>query len=118
MIIGNDEEFSLLATHADDVGEMGLNSAGEMAENGHIILYKQAERVSAEQVAALNSLVFFWLSCVIWLGYVFLGTLLARLQDDLSLEEAIREGSAAAAFVVSRIGCASAMPDGQNSPVS
>ena len=37
--------------------------------------------------------------------------LLARLQDGLSLEAAIREGSAAAAFVVSKTGCASAMPD-------
>ena len=44
-------------------------------------------------------------------GDAFLGTLLARLQDDLSLEMAVREGSAAAALVVSRTGCASAMPD-------
>lgn len=43
-------------------------------------------------------------------GDAFIGGLIGALLNEYSLEDAIRRGSAAAAMVVSRRGCASAMP--------
>lgn len=43
-------------------------------------------------------------------GDAFIGGLVGALLNEFSLEDAIRRGSAAAAMVVSRRGCASAMP--------
>jgi 5-dehydro-2-deoxygluconokinase len=40
-----------------------------------------------------------------------MGALLAALHAGVSLDDAVIRGSAAAAIVVSRAGCASAMPD-------
>jgi 5-dehydro-2-deoxygluconokinase len=43
-------------------------------------------------------------------GDSFLGTLIMALADGRPLREAVLRGSAAAAMVVARIGCAPAMP--------
>ena len=114
MIVGNDEEFAMLATKATNDGMDGFALAREMAAKGQVILYKQGhegchllqgERVHQFGIFPVE------LAKPFGSGDAFLGTLLARLQDNLCLDAAIREGSAAAAFVVSRTGCASAMPD-------
>ncbi len=44
-------------------------------------------------------------------GDAFLGTILHSLSNGLSLESAIKRGNASAAYVVSREGCSSAMPN-------
>ena len=44
-------------------------------------------------------------------GDAFLGNVLASLGRDADIRAAVIQGSAAAAFVVARPGCASAMPD-------
>ena len=84
-----------------------------MAVKGQIILYKQGQEgcrlllgdnvqqfgiFPVELAKPFGSGDAFWEHCL-------------RGWDGLSLEAAIREGSAAAAFVVSKTGCASAMPD-------
>jgi 5-dehydro-2-deoxygluconokinase len=46
-------------------------------------------------------------------GDAFLGAIFASLADGLSLEEAVRRGSAAAAMVVTKVGCAPASPTRQ-----
>jgi 5-dehydro-2-deoxygluconokinase len=114
MIVGNDEEFALLATSRDRAHGDGFAFAREMAADGQIIVYKQGQKGC--RLLLGNDIQQFGVFPVklakpFGSGDAFLGTLLARLQDDLSLEMAIREGSAAAALVVSRTGCASAMPD-------
>jgi 5-dehydro-2-deoxygluconokinase len=45
-------------------------------------------------------------------GDAFLGGVLAGLAERRPLDECIRRGSAAAAIVVARVGCAPAMPSG------
>ena len=114
MIVGNDEEFALLATSRDRADGDGFAFAREIAADGQIIVYKQGQKGC--RLLLGNDIQQFGVFPVklakpFGSGDAFLGTLLARLQDDLSLEMAIREGSAAAALVVSRTGCASAMPD-------
>jgi 5-dehydro-2-deoxygluconokinase len=47
-------------------------------------------------------------------GDSFMAGFLASLADGQSVEEAVRQGSAAAALVVSRVGCAPAMPTPQD----
>ena len=47
-------------------------------------------------------------------GDSFMAGFLASLADGQSVEEAVRQGSAAAALVVSRVGCAPAMPAPQD----
>ena len=44
-------------------------------------------------------------------GDAFMGAFMAALHSGVSLNDAVIRGSAAAAIVVSRPGCASAMPD-------
>ena len=46
-------------------------------------------------------------------GDAFLGAFLFRLSLDGNVQPAVLRGSAAAAYVVARVGCASAMPDKQ-----
>ena len=46
-------------------------------------------------------------------GDAFLGNFLIRLSLDGDVHAAVLQGSAAAAYVVARPGCASAMPDKQ-----
>ena len=114
MIVGNDEEFALLATSTESSGADGFTLAREMAVKGQIILYKQGQegcRLLLGESVQQFGIFPVELAKPFGSGDAFLGTLLARLQDGLSLEAAIREGSAAAAFVVSKTGCASAMPD-------
>ena len=114
MIVGNDEEFALLATSTESSGADGFTLAREMAVKGQIILYKQGQegcRLLVGESVQQFGIFPVELAKPFGSGDAFLGTLLARLQDGLSLEAAIREGSAAAAFVVSKTGCASAMPD-------
>ena len=43
-------------------------------------------------------------------GDAFMGGFLSTLANGLSLEEAVERGSASAAIVVSKVGCAPAMP--------
>jgi len=114
IVVGNDAEFALLAkADATDI-PAGESLARELAADGIIVIYKQGgDGCQLMQGTSVQTFGVFpvELAKPFGAGDAFLGTLLARLQDGLGLDAAIREGSAAAALVVSRTGCASAMPD-------
>jgi len=111
IIVGNDDEFGFMAGDK----EQGLAKARSLAastvsivvykmgENGAVAISRDAEfRTGIYPVDALKPT---------GAGDAFLGNLLACLAAGESLQDAVVKGSAAAAIVVSKVGCAPAMPD-------
>ncbi|THD82131.1 5-dehydro-2-deoxygluconokinase [Aliigemmobacter aestuarii] len=111
VIVGNDVEFGFLA---GDPGK-GLEAARALVTAGAAIaVYKMGEKgaitlapddefeTGIYRTAALKPT---------GAGDSFLGGFIAALADGRPLREAVLRGSAAAAIVVSRVGCAPAMPD-------
>jgi len=110
IIIGNDEEFGVLAGNYDH----GLDKARELAKSSaSIVIYKMGEkgaitltrdeeiRTGIYAVDALKPT---------GAGDSFMGGFIASLAAGYTLKEAVLRGSACAAIVVSRVGCAPAMP--------
>ena len=110
MIVGNDEEFGFMAGGHDK----GLAKARELAARpGRVVVYKMGEdgaitfaggeeiRTGIYPVDALKPN---------GAGDSFMAGLLAALADGHDLRAAVLRGSACAAIVVSRPGCARAMP--------
>ena len=110
IVVGNDEEFDVLAGGST----RGYDAARELAATtAAIVVYKmgaagsvtfhagEAHRIGIYPVAALKP---------VGAGDAFLGGLLAALAQQRPLDECIRRGSASAAIVVTRVGCAPAMP--------
>ena len=112
VIVGNDVEFGFMAGNFDH----GLDKARSLiGEGAQIVIYKMGEKgaitltpvgevaTGIYQTAALKPT---------GAGDAFLGNLAASLSRGVPLQQAVLHGSAAAAIVVSRIGCAPAMPSG------
>lgn len=110
IIIGNDAEFGFMAGHYDK----GLEKARALAHgSAAIVVYKMGENgaitMTGEQewrtgiypVTALKPT---------GAGDAFMGGFIASLAEGFALREAVLHGSACAAIVVSRVGCAPAMP--------
>lgn len=110
IVIGNDVEFAVMAGEHD-----GLDLARDLAADGaRIAVYKMGEKGSVTfcdgqsfetgvyAVTALKPT---------GAGDAFMGGLLTSLAAGLDLETAVRRGSAAAAIVVTSVGCAPAMPN-------
>jgi 5-dehydro-2-deoxygluconokinase len=110
MIVGNDVEFGFMAGDFDK----GLEKARSLiAAGAQIVVYKMGEkgaitfsapgevRTGIFRTAALKPT---------GAGDAFLGNFIASLARGSGLEQAVLHGSAAAAIVVSRVGCAPAMP--------
>ena len=115
IITGNDQEFAVLAKGDGQAVAEGRALAAELAQTGRVILYKMGQQgclvLKGDAVQPTG----------IWpvtpakpfgAGDAFLGNLLAGLAGGAGWLASVREGAAAAALVVSRPGCASAMPDG------
>jgi 5-dehydro-2-deoxygluconokinase len=111
VVIGNDDEFGLLAGHPS----RGLGLAQNLAEHGALFtVYKRGQHGSTTfhdqgsfdtgiyKVDALKPM---------GAGDGFMGGLLAGLGQGRDLETSVRRGSATAAIIVSGIGCAPASPD-------
>lgn len=110
IVIGNDEEFGLLAGDL----EAGQDLAAELAMGAAFVTYKKgaegsithAEGTRIETpvypVAALKPM---------GAGDGFMGGLMAGLARGMDLPTALRRGSATAAMIVAGIGCAPASPD-------
>lgn len=110
VVVGNDVEFGLLAGSV----AQGLSCArGLVARGAQVVVYKQGAAGA----------VTFWpggeLATGIYrtqalkptgAGDSFLGAMVAALAGGCPLPEAVLRGSAAAAMVVARVGCAPAMP--------
>jgi 5-dehydro-2-deoxygluconokinase len=110
VIVGNDVEFGFMAGDHDK----GLDKARSLIGQGaQIVVYKMGEkgaitfsatgevRTGIYRTAALKPT---------GAGDAFLGNFIASLARGSALEQAVLHGSAAAAIVVSRVGCAPAMP--------
>ena len=110
VVVGNDVEFGVLAGDA----AKGLARARDMAAStAQIVVYKRGEdgavtfandtehRTGIYPVTALKPT---------GAGDAFMGSFVCALADGRDLREAVLRGSAAAAIVVGRVGCAPAMP--------
>ncbi len=110
IIIGNDEEFGFMA----GAPEKGLDKARELARtSAGIVVYKRGEHgaitITADEefrtgiypVEALKPT---------GAGDGFMGGFIASLAAGHALKDCVLRGSACAAIVVSRVGCAPAMP--------
>jgi 5-dehydro-2-deoxygluconokinase len=110
VIVGNDVEFGFMAGHYD----RGLDKARALvAEGARIAVYKMGEkgaititpegeiRTGIYPTEALKPT---------GAGDSFMGGFVSGLAEGLSVRAAVLRGSAAAAMVVARVGCAPAMP--------
>jgi 5-dehydro-2-deoxygluconokinase len=110
VIVGNDEEFAVLAG-----SENGLSYAETLAHNSErIVLYKKGQHgcttflggshfeTPVFKVTALKPT---------GAGDAFMGGLMSSLVQGSTLPHAVRRGAATAAIVVTRVGCAPAMPN-------
>jgi 5-dehydro-2-deoxygluconokinase len=109
IIVGNDEEFAVMS---------GSESGRQLAESldskaGRVVIYKMGEKGCATfaggacfdtPVFAVNALK------PTGAGDGFLGGFVSGLAAGAGLPEAVRRGAATAAIVVTRVGCAPAMP--------
>ena len=110
VIVGNDMEFAVLAG-----SRVGMPLAEKLShEAGRAVVYKKGEKgcttfTSEDRfdtpvfpVTALKPT---------GAGDAFMGGLISGLVAGAPLQEAVRRGAATAAIVVTRVGCAPAMPD-------
>ena len=110
IIIGNDDEFAVIAGNGI---EKGYQFAKDLGQRQQLIIYKKGEKGCEAffKDASLSVGIFaVTIKKPFGAGDAFLGNLFARLVVENDLEKAITRGAAAAAYVVSRSGCASAMP--------
>lgn len=111
MIVGNDVEFGFMAGNYDK----GLEKARELARtSAQLVIYKMGEegaititcdaefKTGIYPVTAIKP---------VGAGDSFMSGLLTSIASGYSLKEAVLRGSACASIVVSKPGCASAMPD-------
>ena len=110
IVIGNDEEFGLLAGHPPDSLTMAraLVTGGttiavhKMGERGAVTMTRDGEfPTGIYRTTALKPT---------GAGDAFMGGFLAALSTGHALRDAVLRGSATAAMVVARVGCAPAMP--------
>lgn len=110
VIVGNDVEFGFMAGDFDK----GLDKARSLiAEGAQIVVYKMGENGAITLTAEGEFKTGIFRTVALkptGAGDAFLGNLVASLSRGLALETAVLHGSAAAAIVVSRVGCAPAMP--------
>lgn len=109
IVIGNDDEFGVMAGPGGD----GRELARSLASSAEIVIYKMGAQGSVTftrretfetgvfPVKALKST---------GAGDAFMGGLVSSLAAGRDLRNSVRRGSAAAAIVVTRVGCAPAMP--------
>lgn len=110
VIVGNDEEFGFMAGSY----EKGLEKARKLAATtASIVVYKLGEHgaVTITQEGELRTGVYRVDALKpTGAGDSFMAGLLTGIADGLALKEAVLRGSACAAIVVGRPGCAPAMP--------
>jgi 5-dehydro-2-deoxygluconokinase len=111
VVVGNDVEFGVLA--GDQA--RGLDHARGLAASGatRLVIYKMGERGALTFAEGREIRTGVYPTRALkptGAGDAFLGTLLAARAAGRSVEEAVLRGSAAAAIVVARVGCAPAMP--------
>lgn len=116
IVIGNDVEFSVLAAGRPDTDESKGQAAAQalLAEGVSISVYKRGEKGATTYTAESAFTTPIYPTSAIkptGAGDAFMGGFLAALTRGKAIRDAVLCGSAAAAIVVSRVGCAPAMPD-------
>lgn len=110
VIIGNDVEFGFMAGDYDQ----GLDKArGLAAGSASIVVYKRGEKGAITFAADQEIHTGIYPADAIkptGAGDSFMGGFLASLANGFPLEESVLRGSACASIVVTRVGCAPAMP--------
>ncbi|WP_171125440.1 MULTISPECIES: 5-dehydro-2-deoxygluconokinase [unclassified Ruegeria] len=110
LIVGNDEEFGFMAGGIDK----GLDKAKELAAKpGRIVIYKMGEKGAVTFADGQEIETGIYPVTAVkpnGAGDSFMAGLLASIAAGSELEEAVMRGSACASIVVSKPGCAPAMP--------
>ena len=111
IVVGNDIEFGVLAgDHAH-----GLTHARDLAGSGaRVVVYKMGEAGALTFAGAREIRTGVFPTAPLkptGAGDAFLGAFLAALARGGGIDDALARGSAAAAIVVGRVGCAPAIPD-------
>lgn len=108
MVVGNDVEWDVLAG-----GPGGLQLAGQLAAGRAATIYKMGERGAISFAAGMRRETPVYRVSALkptGAGDAFMAGLVTGLAAGLDLDAAVRRGSAAAAIVVTRVGCAPASP--------
>lgn len=110
VVIGNDVEFDFMA----GARGQGLYKARSLlAEGAQIVVYKMGEKGAitiTDQGETRTGIFETDALKPTGAGDSFMAGFLAALSDGQPVADAVRQGSAAAAMVVARVGCAPAMP--------
>jgi len=109
-VIGNDDEFAVLSGSYKE----GLDYAKKLSSNNDLVIYKMGEKGSITY--ANNKEINKGIYPVKPLkptgaGDSFMGSLIGALLNNYDLDKSLEIGSAAAAIVVTKVGCAPAMPN-------
>ncbi len=111
VIIGNDVEFGFMAGDYD----RGLDKARTLAASGAgIVVYKMGEKGAVTFAGDKEITTGIFPAEAIkptGAGDSFMGGFIASLANGFTLEQALLRGAACASIVVTRVGCAPAMPD-------
>ncbi len=110
IIVGNDEEFAILAGSRN--GEALAKNLSQ--QEGRIVVYKQGEKgcTTFTKGQSFETPVFTVEAIKpTGAGDGFMGGFISGLVAGAPLQDAVLRGAATAAIVVTRVGCAPAMPD-------
>ena len=106
VIIGNDVEFGVMAND-------GLALARKLSVD-KIVIYKMGEKGSMTFTGAQEFETGIYAVTALkptGAGDAFMGAFITSWADGIDIQTCVRRGSAAAAIVVTKVGCAPAMPD-------
>lgn len=110
MIVGNDEEFGFMA----GAPEKGLEKARELADGGRLVIFKKGAEgaITFFQGEEIHTGVYPVTAIKPnGAGDAFMSGFLSGMAQHFSVRDAVLRGSACAAIVVSKPGCAPSMPD-------
>ncbi len=109
LIVGNDEEFGFMA---GDISK-GLDKARALAADGRMVIYKMGQEGAITLVSDAEIRTGIYPVTAVkrnGAGDSFMAGLLASIAAGHSLRDSVLRGSACASIVVSKPGCANAMP--------
>lgn len=110
IIVGNDEEFTVLSGGGDSF----LHAEGLAQKPGRIVVHKMGDKGCVTFTAGQrhNTPIFAVKALKpTGAGDGFMGGFIAGLTAGATVPDAVRRGAATAAIVVTKVGCAPAMPD-------
>jgi Sugar kinases, ribokinase family len=109
ILIGNDDEFGILAKDYN----RGLELAESLCKEIEIVIYKKGQMGSISFINKKKIIKGVYNVKVLkptGAGDAFLGSFIGGILNDNNLEKSLEIGSASAAIVVTKVGCSHAMP--------